>query len=159
MHQINAIPLLYNLNYMGKAAWLGIKNRHFFILVCKQIKGKKRENKQTLSCKRQCLLPFPQQIFKNISVCPRFTSLCSFLHLSAVTISWLRRVGMVSDFMTLGGGGGALNKPSSLWELLSLLLLDKMAWGNKEAEKLGSYQSNKICLMTCPQDLSQLNSL
>lgn len=57
----------------------------------------------------------------------RLTSLCSFLHLSAVTISWLSRVGMVSDLMTLGGGGGALNKPSSLWELLSLLLLDKMA--------------------------------
>lgn len=57
----------------------------------------------------------------------KLTSLSSFLHLSAVIISWLGRVGMVSDLMTLGGGGGALNKPSSLWELLSLLLLDKTA--------------------------------
>lgn len=66
---------------------------------------------------------------------------------------------MVSDFMTLGGGGGALNKPSSLWELLSLLLLDKTAWGRKEAEKYDSYQSYKICVMTCLKDFPQLNSL
>lgn len=61
---------------------------------------------------------------------------------------------MVSDLMTLGGGGGALNTPSSLCELLSLLLLDKTAWGQKDADKRGSYQSNKIYLMACPQGFS-----
>lgn len=76
--------------------------------------------------KELLLPPLQRRTKKHNSVCSRLTSLCSFLHLSAVTISWLSRVGMVSDLMTLGGGGGALNTPSSLWELLSLLL-DKIA--------------------------------
>jgi len=93
-----------------------------------QTNAVKSEHKQTFSCRRECVLtPLLFSTHLKTSVLSTLTSLCSFLHLSAVTISWLGRVGMVSDLMTLGGGGGALNKPSSFWELLSLLLLDKMA--------------------------------
>lgn len=92
-----------------------------------QIDGKsKHKQKKVLSL-------FVQTLKERINF-SRLTSLCSFLHFSVVTISWLSRVGMVSDLMTLGGGGGALNKPSSLWELLSLLL-DKIAWGQRHAGK------------------------
>lgn len=50
------------------------------------------------------------------------TSLCSLWHLSAVTVSWYGSVGTVTHFVTFGGGGGALNTPSSFWELEGSLL-------------------------------------
>lgn len=91
--------------------------------------GKQRQRLYCFICieKRSKQVLSKYFLMKNTTVCPGLTSLCSFLHFSVVTMSWLSRVGMVSDLMTLGGGGGALNKPSSLWELLSLLLLDNMA--------------------------------
>lgn len=71
---------------------------------------------------------FSKRIINIISQSEVLTSLCSFLHFSAVTMSWYGTVGIVTDLMTLGGGGGALNTPSSLWEFVSLLLLDTLAF-------------------------------
>lgn len=51
-------------------------------------------------------------------------------------MSWYGSVGIVTDLMTLGGGGGALNTPSSFWGFVSLLPADTLGFCGKEKKTL-----------------------
>ena len=62
-------------------------------------------------------------------------------------MSWWSLVGRVSDLITLGGGGGALNSPSSLWAAPSLLPLDKAGWGGGGTKEEGRTVTGGLGLM------------